>query len=535
VQYRTSDGMMEEILRMPEITSEQARASASLLAQVLTSDSVPVVPVVAAKVLASSRNPDVNFERLEEMISADPALVAKLLRMANSAYFGSRKKVTSINESIVRMGLKVTRMMVLGFSLEADISRKVPESFQIERFWRHALTTATGARLVTERVWPVKRDEAFSAGILQDIGMVALQCSIPELYAKVTEEQRKHPTASIECVEQRILGFSHARVGSELLKKWGIPEEVYGPVCYHHEPDGGRILGADRDTCRLAHVLGFCSKISHVFYGRGRRTVGAALIGEAQDQFNLTEDALNSILRKVACDVRQTCEIFSLDPRQIPSYEEVRLKAAQELSNLATELGGHARVLEVRVEEHADEMRQLKAEAEDLKRLAATDELTQLSNRRDLLRSLVAEISRARRYAHPIGFLMLDIDHFKEVNDTYGHLAGDKVLAALSVFLKQEVRTTDVPARLGGEEFVVLLPETDMAGTLATAEKLRLGIAEVSKSWVPEVPGITVSVGVVHVPFDSPNLDGSLIIDEADKCLYQAKNSGRNCTRYVSV
>jgi diguanylate cyclase (GGDEF)-like protein len=103
------------------------------------------------------------------------------------------------------------------------------------------------------------------------------------------------------------------------------------------------------------------------------------------------------------------------------------------------------------------------------------------------------------------------------------------------VFLKQEVRTTDVPARLGGEEFVVLLPETDMAGTLATAEKLRLGIAEVSKSWVPEVPGITVSVGVVHVPFDSPNLDGSLIIDEADKCLYQAKNSGRNCTRYVSV
>src|SRR5208337_1781942 len=113
--------------------------------------------------------------------SADPAIVAKLLRMANSAYFGTRKKVTSVNESVVRMGLKVTRMTVLGFSLEADISRKVPESFEIDRFWRHALTTAVGARIVAERVWPAKRDEAFAAGIMQDLGMVALQCAVPDL------------------------------------------------------------------------------------------------------------------------------------------------------------------------------------------------------------------------------------------------------------------------------------------------------------------------------------------------------------------
>ena len=74
-----------------------------------------------------------------------------------------------------------------------------------------------------------------------------------------------------------------------------------------------------------------------------------------------------------------------------------------------------------------------------------------------------------------------------------------------------------------------------MKGVIAAAEKFRLGIAEASRNWAPGVPGITVSVGAVHVPFDSPNLDGSLIIDEADKCLYQAKGAGRNCTRYVSV
>jgi len=493
------------------------------------------VPVVAANVLAVSRDPDVDFARLEKMISADPALVAKLLRMSNSAYFGSYKKVTSINEAVVRIGLKVTRMTVLSFCLEADISPKVPESFEIDRFWRHALTTAVGARTVAERIWPARRDDAFAAGILQDIGMVALQCAIPDPYAKVFESRRTHPSMRIEEIEQRVLGFTHARVGPELLRNWGIPVEVYGPVRLHHDPDGEAAPGADADTIRMARLLHLCSKISHFFYSKARGIMQVAIVGEAEVEFHLTQEALDSILEQTARDVRQICDLFNLDPREIPSYEEVRLKAAQELTNLATELGGHALALEERVEAHGAEVRQLKAEAEDLIRLASTDELTQLPNRRDFLKRFLDEIARARRYARSLGFLMLDIDHFKEVNDTFGHPAGDKVLAGLSGLLQKEIRRTDVAARMGGEEFVVLLPEADLKGVIAAAEKFRLGIAEASRSWAPGVPGITVSVGAVHVQCDSPNLDCSPIIDEADKCLYRAKRSGRNCTRYVSV
>ncbi len=520
---------------MPAVAGAQETSSETLFEQVLSSDSLPIVPVVAANVLALSRDPDVNFSRLEKMISADPALVAKLLRMGNSAYFGSRKKVTSVNEAVVRMGLKVTRMTVLGFSLEADISPRVPESFEIDRFWRHALTTAIGARTVAERVWPAKRDDAFAAGILQDIGMVALQCAVPDLYAKVFENRHAHPTTRIEEIEQRVLGFTHARVGAELLRKWGIPEEVYGPVGLHHAPDSGLALGADAETIRMARVLLLCSKISHFFYSKAKGIIQISISDEAREQFNLAQEALDSILEQVARDVRQMCDLFNLDPRVIPFYEEVRLKAARELTNLATELGGQAQVLEERVEERMAEVRQLKAEAEDLKRLATTDELTQLPNRRDFLQRFVVEISRARRYKHALGLLMLDIDHFKKVNDTYGHPAGDQVLAELSGLLRREIRSTDLAARLGGEEFVILLPEAELKGVIATAEKLRLGVAEASKSWAPGVSGITVSVGAVYVQFDSPSLDGSLILDEADRCLYQAKGAGRNCTRYVSI
>ena len=493
------------------------------------------MPVVAANVLTLSRDPDVDFSRLEKMMSADPALVAKLLRMSNSAYFGSRKTVTSINEAIVRIGLKITRMTVLSFSLEAEISPRIPESFEIDRFWRHALTTAVGARILAERIWPAKHDDAFAAGILQDLGMLALQCVVPDRYAKVFESRRAHPTTRIEEIEQRILGFTHARVGAELLRKWGIPEEVYGPIRFHHDPDSGTALGAGPDTIRMARVLLLCSKISHLFYSKDRGIIHVTIAGEAKEQFNLTQEALDGILERVTRDVRQICDLFNLDPSQIPSYEEVRLKAAQELTNLATEPGGQAQAPEERSEEHAAEVRQWKAEAEELKRLAASDELTELPSRRDFLKSFVVEIARTRRYAHSLGFLMLDIDHFKKVNDTHGRPAGDKVLAGLTRLLQKEIRRTDVAARLGGEEFVVLLPETNLNGVIAAAEKVRLGIAEASKNWAPGVPGITVSVGAVHVRFDSPSLDGSLIIEEADRCLYQAKGSGRNCTRYVSI
>ncbi len=356
----------------------QEALSETLFKQVLSSDSLPVVPAVAASVLALSRDPDVDFSRLEEMISADPALVAKLLRMSNSAYFGSYKKVTSINEAVVRIGLKVTRMTVLSFCLEADINPKVPKSFEIERFWRHALTTAVGARTLAERIWPAKRDDAFATGILQDIGMVALECAMPERYAEVLERRRTHASLRIEEVEQQVLGFTHAEVGAALLQKWGIPEEVYVPVRLHHDPDSGKALGAGAETVRLARVLLLCSRISHFFYGRDRDGSEAALAHEAREQFSLTRKELDGVLEQVTRDVRQICDLFNLDPAQIPSYEEVRLQAAQELTDLATELGSRAMALEERVEAHVAEVRELKAEAEDLKRLAATDELTQL-------------------------------------------------------------------------------------------------------------------------------------------------------------
>jgi diguanylate cyclase (GGDEF)-like protein len=461
--------------------------------------------------------------------------VAKLLRMANSAFFASATKIVSVNAAVVRMGLKVTRIAILGFSLETELSSKVPAEFKIERFWRHSLTTASAARVIAEAVCPAWRDECFSAGILQDIGMVALQCALPEEYPKVLQEHRLHPTVEIHEIERRLLGVTHTEVGSRLLQQWNLPEEVYAPVRYHHLIEQAKADGLPPELIQVARTLALGTLVAALFQGKAKGIAQRRVFDAAQRLFGLQQDAVERMFEKVEKGVRSTCELFRVDPRSMPAYEEIRVRASHEVARLAAELGQEVQLAQDRAEQRAEELRQLKQDSDELRRLISLDDLTLLLNRREFLKRLVAEIVRSRRHEHELALVMVDIDDFKAVNDTYGHAAGDEVLRDLGALLQSDIRKSDVAARVGGDEFVVLLPETDLDGGIASAEKLRFGIASASKGWSPRVPGITVSVGVVHSRYDSLSFDETVILDEADKCMYQAKRDGRNCTRYATI
>jgi diguanylate cyclase (GGDEF)-like protein len=161
----------------------------------------------------------------------------------------------------------------------------------------------------------------------------------------------------------------------------------------------------------------------------------------------------------------------------------------------------------------------------ELATLAVTDPLTSLGNRRRFMDRLMEEAAEARRYGHPLSVVFLDLDHFKWVNDTYGHPIGDEVLKEVARLLKERARETDVVARIGGEEFAVLLPSTDTAGAALLAESFRARIAENDFSVVPSQ---TVSVGVAQYRPDADDEHASRLLAAADKALYEAKTSGRN-------
>jgi len=170
---------------------------------------------------------------------------------------------------------------------------------------------------------------------------------------------------------------------------------------------------------------------------------------------------------------------------------------------------------------------------ESLMRLASTDQLTGLANRHHFFSLGEALQARARRLDEPLGVLMMDLDNFKSINDSYGHDIGDLVLLTFAQLCRSIFRESDVVARIGGEEFAVLLPATDLDGGLLVAERLRERVE--SYHVIPHSGGIlrfTVSIGVAELEFDESKLDAALM--RADRALYHAKRTGRNCVGCVA-
>ena len=155
-----------------------------------------------------------------------------------------------------------------------------------------------------------------------------------------------------------------------------------------------------------------------------------------------------------------------------------------------------------------------------LAELAGTDELTGCAMRRVLRQHAEAEIERSLRTGNPLSFLMIDVDQFKLVNDKFGHVVGDRVLASIGKILTDSVRPFDVASRLGGDEFALLLPETDIPGAVEVAERIFRALA-----LLVEVP-VTLSVGVSSLDRSMPTMER--LFDEADSALYQVKRAGRD-------
>jgi diguanylate cyclase (GGDEF)-like protein len=163
---------------------------------------------------------------------------------------------------------------------------------------------------------------------------------------------------------------------------------------------------------------------------------------------------------------------------------------------------------------------------EELILLSVTDELTGLKNRRAFKSELSSEVKKAIRYKRHFSIMMLDADNLKQVNDQYGHKVGDKLIVTLAQTIQESLRGTDVLARYGGDEFVVMLPETDEARTFEVAERIRSAVENTSFSSDGDRVSSTISIGIACYPEDS--LDSEELIHRADQALYDSKDKGRN-------
>lgn len=159
--------------------------------------------------------------------------------------------------------------------------------------------------------------------------------------------------------------------------------------------------------------------------------------------------------------------------------------------------------------------------------LAAADMLTGVANRRAIVAALDRDVGRAIRTREPLALMMIDLDHFKSINDTYGHLCGDAVLRELATLVRERIRTQDIVGRYGGEEFLVVLPDTSLAGVQQLATQLCEAVARHRVAHGKDTVALTVSIGVCGGRLE-PGDSWDLLIHAADQALYAAKNAGRN-------
>jgi diguanylate cyclase (GGDEF)-like protein/PAS domain S-box-containing protein len=196
-----------------------------------------------------------------------------------------------------------------------------------------------------------------------------------------------------------------------------------------------------------------------------------------------------------------------------------------QVSRLKTE-AGHTFMYSTDITQLKNTEKALKDALRYVKKLAATDALTGISNRRHFMDLANKEFNRSKRYGHPLSILALDIDHFKSINDNYGHQAGDKVLESISACCQSLLCATDVFGRLGGEEFSILLPEANTQSAQEMAQRVLDSVANLSVEYEGKIITFTTSIGISEVNDDCKSLEA--LMQHSDQALYQAKHNGRN-------
>ena len=216
------------------------------------------------------------------------------------------------------------------------------------------------------------------------------------------------------------------------------------------------------------------------------------------------------------------------DLRDQLKNEEAWERSKKELMEKIRERDEYARELQAMKDLYKEKLKEIDKMKEEALILSYTDDLTGMYNHRFFIHQLTMEVDRQKRYPSPLSLLMIDIDYFKNYNDTNGHLAGDQVLRAISLIIQHAVRQTDIVARYGGEEFCAILINTGREGALAIAERIRRNVAETNfpNEKVQPNGDLTVSIGVGT--FFSGISTVTDLIREADNALYRAKRTGRN-------
>jgi diguanylate cyclase (GGDEF)-like protein len=377
------------------------------------------------------------------------------------------------------------------------------------------LRRATACRLLAEATRCGNPDDLFTAGLFLDVGLLCLAREDLATAAQILAMPSRTRT-----LYERSLGLvPHTDAAAVLGTGFELPSEIAHAIEHHHD--------AEPPADAMARVAWVAERVAAQFES-GDTEVLRADARAATALLGVSDSDTVALTKAVPAQAAAAAQAMN-GPRVT---EQVVVATVADASRALAELNQSyealVRRLEVLIGEKESLLRDLEQANRRLEALATTDPLTGLSNRRALDTALYRDLARADREKTPVSVLAVDVDHFKTFNDTYGHAAGDQVLCVVASLLGRGLRACDLPCRTGGEEFLVILPGTDLDGALIAAERLRARVAGERIGLTGCEVSVTVSIGAAAARGPGCANAARDLVDRADAALYAAKRAGRN-------
>ncbi len=489
-----------------------------ILQRLRTCTNFPTPPPVALKVLQLAQTPDIDLAKVADAVSADPAIAAKVMRIANSAMYARRRQSANLRQALITLGLNATLTLALSFTLVNTLRRTSTGGFDFAAYWRRTVLSAAWGKLLASELGRRDAEEVFLASLLQDLGMLVVDKLWPEVYEGISPFKIEH--ARICQHEQNCIGTDHRSIGSALLGIWNMPAGLVQAVQHSHDASAGGVPEAENKP--FVRCVAMSGELSDVWLG-ARNEVALRRVGQQAHKF-------------LGIQPHRLGEMFDLVREQLPVAEELFQMELYDAAQLQDITEAARETLMVRnlhqINEAQDLQRRtskLEEENSELKTENVRDPLTNTHNRRFFEESLAREFETANRHGWPLSVVFVDLDKFKQVNDTFGHQAGDAALQTVAKLLRETLRDSDIVARYGGDEFVLLLPGVDAE----KADGVGVRICSEIRGRSTQAPdgktfGITLSLGIAtcdsHNRFDAPKA----LLAAADAALYHSKRTGRD-------
>jgi diguanylate cyclase (GGDEF)-like protein len=482
---------------------------------------LPSTLVVPMRVLQLHRRDAGDLGDYRDVLAADPSLVAKVLGLVNSVAFAPAHPVTKLSGALEMIGLWNLLPMVFGVSLGGIFNKLALPAEERGAVWRAALLKAVTAREWVRGSSPDCEEEAFAGALLQDVALPLIQASDRSTWLEAVAIADMPDAVASSARERAMYGTDHAELGAVIAEKLGLPKLYRDAIAHHHAP--GRLIASGLPQ-GLVRGLSAAAALPHrlVANGPSLRARVLTAVSAAPDPAELTR----RILTAYSATLEQ---LGDADERSV-AFKEFMQALCMEVALCMEGAIGQSTTAITRLK---DRGAQLERKMDELKQEVIRSEydlLTGVFNRGGFLRRAGRFLSAAHEYDARCALGFADIDDFKRLNDTYGHDAGDRALAALAQALTGAVRGRGIVGRMGGDEFCFILFAKDDAALADAARHVETSFCklEVDAADGVRVP-VTSSVGLVRL---EPGANASpealeRVLKNADALMYGAKRAGK--------